>query len=93
MDRLTLHWPSPLVPILSSVFILLIASIFLFLRHWKKNYYDINNLPYYHYCLEEKTSFRPATPFRSVRLGAAIENKETAEMDKETAEMEKLVVS
>ena len=39
---------------------LLVCSILLFFKHWKKNYRDINQLPYYAYLYQkEEVQFEP----------------------------------
>ena len=45
---------------MSMALTLLVCSILLFFKHWKKNYRDINQLPYYAYLYQkEEVQFEP----------------------------------
>ena len=46
--------------LVSMALTLLVCSILLFFKHWKKNYRDINQLPYYAYLYQkEEVQFEP----------------------------------
>ena len=57
--------PSPQVRAKEAILVtmaltLLVCSILLFFKHWKKNYRDINQLPYYAYLYQkEEVQFEP----------------------------------
>ena len=46
--------------LVSMALTLLVCSVLLFFKHWKKNYRDINQLPYYAYLYQkEEVQFEP----------------------------------